>query len=306
MCFNPHPVRRPDATNQFNQMYLTFKVSILIRSEDRMQHNERAYNQRNCKVSILIRSEDRMQPISLALHEHKPSFNPHPVRRPDATSQRKRARDRMRVSILIRSEDRMQLVQTISRLHLIHSFNPHPVRRPDATNLYLHLPSASVVSILIRSEDRMQHVFHNLILYSFFVSILIRSEDRMQRKKKKNKSFASCFNPHPVRRPDATLCALRSGFLAISAGLLREPVFPHRRERQKNPIFYDKRLFFNKSEPCAYAVRAGCPRKDSDLKYHRTFQIHYQLDSPMLKIFFQGFGYTINPQIVFFLVNNLQ
>ena len=84
--FNPHPVRRPDAT-WYIQITLYYSP-----------------------VSILIRSEDRMQRIDIFhLRFVDAGFNPHPVRRPDATYYYPLAKD------------------------VRKCFNPHPVRRPDAT-----------------------------------------------------------------------------------------------------------------------------------------------------------------------------
>ena len=61
-------------------------------------------------------------------------FNPHPARRPDATSLRRRIAEIRNVSILIRPEGRMQHAVSYAVTNHTHKgFNPHPARRPDAT-----------------------------------------------------------------------------------------------------------------------------------------------------------------------------
>ena len=159
-CFNPHPARRPDATN---------RVAVVPNADSR--------------VSILIRPEGRMQrglqPRQVAV---VPGFNPHPARRPDATGTSAPAggcgswfqsssgqkagcnlmsasswlshrefqsssgqkagcnpfvpgdgRGDVGVSILIRPEGRMQPWITRTSWSSSECFNPHPARRPDAT-----------------------------------------------------------------------------------------------------------------------------------------------------------------------------
>ena len=89
----------------------------------------------------------------------------------------------------------------------IHRFNPHPARRPGAT-LHLLMDHPDVkVSILTRPEGRVQRAHkaakrgnrHN-------VSILTRPEGRVQRPRRLAYAAADrCFNPHPARRPGATI-----------------------------------------------------------------------------------------------------
>ena len=85
-------------------------VSILTRPEGRMQLPRQRCCLRQSLVSILTRPEGRMQ-LSLTVCSSSVSvcFNPHPARRPDATSHR-----------AMFTPDSP-------------SFNPHPARRPDAT-----------------------------------------------------------------------------------------------------------------------------------------------------------------------------
>ena len=109
-------------------------------------------------------------------------------------------------------------------------FNPHPARRPDASRCFQNVRSAIKVSILIQPEDRMQVQGNGLMVFGIVVSILIQPEDRMQvdlseqvlvsslfqsssSPKTGCKGFSNaelqfleaCFNPHPARRPDASI-----------------------------------------------------------------------------------------------------
>ena len=111
--FNPHPAFWPDATFPHRGLPGALQVSILIRPEGRMQRGSPAAGGPDCgRVSILIRPEGRMQLLGLGFdrqgdgsvsilirpegrmqplqHPVPPAvacgFNPHPARRPDATS----------------------------------------------------------------------------------------------------------------------------------------------------------------------------------------------------------------------------
>ena len=121
-----------------------------------------------------------------------------------------------------------------ARRRLRWCFNPHPARRPDATCLHGVVSGArpSHVSILIQPEGRMQPGGRTILLdvdISGFQSSssqkagcnteLIRSfivaqfkfQSSSSQKAGCNRSCPphpprqSCFNPHPARRPDATL-----------------------------------------------------------------------------------------------------
>ena len=136
-------------------------------------------------VSILIQPEGRMQRTWCSWRPLWSScFNPHPARRPDATTQhlglvgghvevsiliqpegrmqpRWGSRPtgwRTRVSILIQPEGRMQPASNTPSRYAHTSFNPHPARRPDATRQpdnYIYRKGLTV-SILIQPEGRMQ------------------------------------------------------------------------------------------------------------------------------------------------------
>ena len=107
--FNPHPVRRPDETSRGGYDRARDRVSIHIRSEDRMrQLSICCYRCPFDTVSIHIRSEDRMRRAIPRTSWCVSGFNPHPVRRPDETLANHRLEVRESVSIHIRSEDRMR------------------------------------------------------------------------------------------------------------------------------------------------------------------------------------------------------
>ena len=186
MRFNPHPARRPDATAQPGPIFDhlgAFQSSSGQKAG--CNHRDLATRHHVVIVSILIRPEGRMQPgVRAVTNPSWVGFNPHPARRPDATTGRLRFSALLRsfqsssgqkagcnracetdrsslykVSILIRPEGRMQRWRICSGFGPCwSSFNPHPARRPDATKQVRHLRA--------------------FIRYR--------------------------FNPHPARRPDAT------------------------------------------------------------------------------------------------------
>ena len=157
-------------------------VSILIQPEGRMQHVIPDGGVGALGVSILIQPEGRMQRGSRAGEVDVHCFNPHPARRPDATYAR---------NSVSPSSNR---------------FNPHPARRPDATQLPARLGDVPRVSILIQPEGRMQPHGEERYAGPIRVSILIQPEGRMQHADYQGAN-RRCpgFNPHPARRPDATV-----------------------------------------------------------------------------------------------------
>ena len=170
--FNPHPARRPDATSASVMSPLSpdkFQsssgqkagcnlpplsisthpaVSILIRPEGRMQRRSGALAWGTCRVSILIRPEGRMQPLDTRGSGECPeSFNPHPARRPDATTPSSATGWLNGVSILIRPEGRMQ------RLYL--NFLSVLSEPPDtALPICFHCPDHSLPSATIQLRTR--------------------------------------------------------------------------------------------------------------------------------------------------------
>ncbi len=161
VCFNPHPVRRPDATHHAQRVQQQRQVSIPIRSEDRMRPRHRGPLRSCGAVSIPIRSEDRMRPAAGpdGIHANRPFQSPSGPKTgcdwrrrcssswpmfvfqsPSGPKTGCDGRDppghgaRVRVSIPIRSEDRMRLA------------------------LCGNSPYMARVSIPIRSEDRMRQL----------------------------------------------------------------------------------------------------------------------------------------------------
>jgi len=116
-------------------------------------------------------------------------FNPHPLRRADATRHRKARRCcGNALSILIRSEERML-----------------PVAEA-------HAMAGAALSILIRSEERMLQSWVSAMRCKDALSILIRSEERMLPwLARLHRVSTSPFNPHPLRRADATCMPERGG-----------------------------------------------------------------------------------------------
>ena len=146
-CFNPHPVRRPDATwADHDLVSIVQVVSILTRSVDRMQLAEMHPLHPTIEVSILTRSVDRMQRAQRQLKSREARHVSILTRSVDRMQHGQWFADVGRpvdVSILTRSVDRMQL-------DLASCFNPHP------EYVGCDLWQADEVSILTRSVDRMQ------------------------------------------------------------------------------------------------------------------------------------------------------
>ena len=113
-------------------------VSILIRPEGRMQPQlSTQANTTAIYVSILIRPEGRMQrPLFVHSLVHRVGFNPHPARRPDATSATNQVD--LRVYPLFQSSSGQKA-----------GCNNYAAEGDGAVH--------RAVSILIRPEGRMQH-----------------------------------------------------------------------------------------------------------------------------------------------------
>ena len=86
-CFNPHPARRPDATAWYDEQN---RISALFQSSSSQKAGcnkaEQDSSLAPLVVSILIQPEGRMQRRRCSPAYTTRSFNPHPARRPDATS----------------------------------------------------------------------------------------------------------------------------------------------------------------------------------------------------------------------------
>ena len=190
--------------------YGEIAVSILIQPEGRMQHAAASGVRHGISVSILIQPEGRMQHLVVGplgdpevfQSSSSPkagcngasrgrvttallSFNPHPARRPDATSHMALLREREAHEFQSSSSPkagcnarRLRWPCTARSL----GFNPHPARRPDATAAHFRMRGTCImVSILIQPEGRMQpdRPTQEGVLQQ--VSILIQPEGRMQR-----------------------------------------------------------------------------------------------------------------------------
>ena len=163
-CFNPHPARRPDATcgAVIHVHWRWTHVSILIRPEGGCNLREgamqlAAFPRFQSSSGQKAGCNDGGRPDS-AMTESR-SFNPHPARRPDATSRRWTGCNRIR-PVSIPSGQKA-------------GCNPTPGVTANAI-----LP----VSILIRPEGRMQRSHSRWVGSQLvnLVSILIRPEGRMQ------------------------------------------------------------------------------------------------------------------------------
>ena len=161
--FNPHPARRPDATTRSpppgTRGWLTFQssssqkagcnnqesaarhqglvdVSILIQPEGRMQHSPAAF-----AADMMMFQSSSSQKAGCNRGASKTtrgswSFNPHPARRPDATTALRRAAGtthgaRFNPHPARRPDATLSTCSALSRYD--GGFNPHPARRPDAT-----------------------------------------------------------------------------------------------------------------------------------------------------------------------------
>ena len=167
-----------------NEKGVTNLVSILIRPEGRMQRPSSArglagppgfQSSSGQKAGCNLRGEQSDKYLVGC-------FNPHPARRPDATSAGRPA------------------------LPSPGSFNPHPARRPDATvKRVVLITPVLLVSILIRHSGRMQRFGNSLspARRMFQSSSGLLAGCNPPRRSVLPHAHDG-FNPHPARRPDAT------------------------------------------------------------------------------------------------------
>ena len=208
--FNPHAARRPGATARVPPMSAApGEVSILTRPSGRVQpSNERRFD-KPCPVSILTRPEGRVQPPpGTARGSACPRFNPHPARRPGATTptgatynqsvavsippgqkagcNTARASDGpgplVHVSILTRPSGRVQQRNSRRRQHAVLVVSI--LTRPEGRVQHRHQPRYRGppvdVSILTRPEGRVQRAGPLLQTCQMAVSILTRPSGRVQ------------------------------------------------------------------------------------------------------------------------------
>ena len=123
-----------------------------------MRRLKRAYIRRTRNVSILTRPEGRVRPDQpCPIASRKACFNPHPTRRPGATSPSQLSARTVGVSILTRPEGRVRLAVGAYRAR----------QRP--------------VSILTRPEGRVRQFLISARTSLLRVSILTRPEGRVRR-----------------------------------------------------------------------------------------------------------------------------
>ena len=112
---------------------------------------------------------------------NKTCFNPHPARRPSATSGPLAFPQPARVSIPTRPEGRVQRKPDAAYSCRSACFNPHPARRPSATLVAGDVPyHAAIVSIPTRPEGRVQRLCLQRVIFGVGVSIPTRPEGRVQ------------------------------------------------------------------------------------------------------------------------------
>ena len=181
-------------------------VSILTRSGDRVQRGATPRIVKTVRVSILTRSGDRVQQGAARHGARQPEFQSSPG--PETGCNSPRSSDSSGASKFQSSpgpETGCNPQQPGSPRRCTR-FNPHPVRRPGATLGDWDRTGLTVVSILTRSGDRVQRRLrpHRRALIRFQSSPgpetgcnVVSSCCRPHQ--------CRCFNPHPVRRPGATL-----------------------------------------------------------------------------------------------------
>jgi len=131
-CFNPHPIRRPHAATGLANIGTGYPVSILIRSEDRMQQEWGNYIESYDKFQSSSDPQTGCSRAAVERSSESISFNPHPIRRPDAAwITHYWDQDEARFNPhAIRRPDAARRCLTSPTVP--KCFNPHPIRRPDA------------------------------------------------------------------------------------------------------------------------------------------------------------------------------
>src|SRR3990167_5484624 len=115
--FNPHPLRGAGATLQVYLFQLLGGVSILTRSEERVQQAVTPELSSSMKVSILTRSEERVQLVVTVLPMADSVFQSSPAPRSGCNQHAcGRVGGRSIVSILTRSEERVQPTDDVGKL----------------------------------------------------------------------------------------------------------------------------------------------------------------------------------------------
>ena len=231
--FNPHPARRPGATiDGYANIALRIMVSILTRPEGRVQHcagaassMERGFQsspgqKAGCNRPALDAEGPQLWFQSSPGQKAGCNLVVRPevvmglrvvsiLTRPEGRVQRlahcERWVPRVPVSILTRPEGRVQLRRDVGIDRSLW-FQSSPGQKAGC-NKVVGRPSAGglLVSILTRPEGRVQLQGVVALLPVLAVSILTRPEGRVQPLTPSTATLTACFNPHPARRPGATV-----------------------------------------------------------------------------------------------------
>ena len=213
-------------------------VSILIQPEDRMQESGLGgFGQSQLCFNPHPARRPDASPVDMQqLRSGQPRFNPHPARRPDASGVPGRSpidwafqsssspKTGCKGGFVVIGEPHLNQFQSSSSPKTgckrrgagtaggcRTCFNPHPARRPDASGAGREQPAVAVlVSILIQPEDRMQAARggNSRRLPYLFQSSSSPKTGCKRRGAGTAGGCRTCFNPHPARRPDASLPGL--------------------------------------------------------------------------------------------------
>ena len=212
--FNPHPAFWPDATR------VTVCLGCIRVAVFQSSSGQKAGCNLRTDGMIVSISFSRFQSSSgqkagcnnLESHHRVArfvGFNPHPARRPDATSITPMGvAPSTEFSILIRPEGRMQRDEYFGLVQDLQSFNPHPARRPDATSVVV-TPVTRTVDWFQSSSGQKAGCNASRCSFSSSVSSMFQSSSGQKAGCNDERSAmlfprSRGFNPHPARRPDAT------------------------------------------------------------------------------------------------------
>src|SRR3989344_4117599 len=185
MMFQSSPAPRSGCNYAVSRLYALLSVSILTRSEERVQRRAEQRFKRAFDVSILTRSEEQVQlEDAVARHHRLQCFNPHRLRGAGATSR----------------DPGEQAAQG--------GFNPHPLRGAGATKERHGEGSAENVSILTRSEERVQPgKISTATQQSFTFQSSPAPRSGCNGRHGRHADGGNRFNPHPLRGAGATRSA---------------------------------------------------------------------------------------------------
>ena len=216
-CFNPHPARRPDATSRTSNpkcSYTCFNPHPARRPDATLPGRCPG---RLIPHPLFQSSSGQKAGCNWAFHDItlSPSltcFNPHPARRPDATSVS--CLVRMELPIMFQSSSGQKAGcnfaggGTQQRLPA-NCFNPHPARRPDATSPRDRTSPAMTTFQSSSGQKAGCNISDPIVLRARRSSMFQSSSGQKAgcncyRWCDQRRNHFGCFNPHPARRPDAT------------------------------------------------------------------------------------------------------